>query len=86
MTFLDLKNGILNRVKDFRNVFGKKIDLFSDKHKNFIEIPKLRREKHFPKLKNDIKSEFNQLTIADDIPKEQFATLDELIGFVISNI
>ena len=60
--------------------------MFSDAHKDYVEIPKLRRESKFPKRQEDLKSEFNQLTITGDIPKEQFATLDELIGFVIKNI
>ena len=74
----------MGRLSNFRNPFGRKVDLFSDKHKDYIEIPKLRREKNSPKLLKDLKSDFNQLTKTADIRKEQFATLNELLGFVVN--
>ena len=57
--------------------------MFSDKNKDYLEIPKLRQEKNFPKHVKDLKSSFNKLTNKDNLSEEQFATLDQLMGFVI---
>ena len=68
----------MRKISNFRNVFGKKLDLLSDKHKDYLQIPKLKREKNFPKLQKDLK----KLSLTANIPKEQFASLNELMGFV----
>ena len=74
----------MNKLTDFRNVFGKNINLFSDKNKDYLEIPRLRKEKNFPKHEKDLKSSFNKLTDTSNSSEEHFATLDQLIGFVLS--
>ena len=77
-----LKIGIINKLTDFRDVFGKIINLFSDEKKDYYEIPKLRKEKNFPKHQKNLKSSFNKRTDTNNLSEEQFATLDQLMGFV----
>ena len=79
---LGLKNGIINKLTDFRDVFGKIINLFSDEKKDYYEIPKLRKEKNFPKHQKNLKSSFNKRTDTNNLSEEQFATLDQLMGFL----
>ena len=74
----------MNKLKDFRNVFGKKIDLLSDENKDYLEIPTLRKEKNFPKHQKDLKSSFNKLTDRKNSSEERFATLDQIMGFVLT--
>ena len=73
----------MNKLTDFRNVFGKNINLFSDDKKDYLEIPRLRKEKNFPKQQKDLKSSFNKLTDTNNLSEEVFATLDQLMGFVL---
>ena len=74
----------MNKLTDFRNVFGKNINLFSDDKKDYLEIPRLRKEKNFPKQQKDLKSSFNKLTDTNNLSEEQFATLDQIMGFVLT--
>ena len=61
-----------------------KIDLLSDKNKDYLDIPKLRKEKNFLKHQKDLKSSFNKLTDTNNLSEEQFATLDQIMGFVLT--
>ena len=58
--------------------------MFSDENKDYFEIPKLRKEKNFPKHEKDLKSSFNKLKDTNNLSEEEFATLDELLKFVLT--
>ena len=75
--FLGLKAGLVNKLSDLRDIFGKIINLFSDELKDYNEIPRLRKKKNFQKHLKDLKSSHIEV---EDITN--FATLDQLMGFV----
>ena len=57
--------------------------MFSDEKKDYLEIPRLRKEKNFPKHEKDLKSSFNKHRDTNNLSEEEFATLDQLMGFVL---
>ena len=54
-----LKAGIIRKQSNFRDVFGRKMNLFNGEKDKYTEIPKLRREKNFPKKLQDLKTDLN---------------------------
>lgn len=84
-----LKEGIIRKQSNFRDVFGKRIDLFSGENVEYVGIPKLRSEKHFPKkpqdLKTDLRKNFGgQGVSSGEISENQEITSSESLENVAS--
>ena len=58
--------------------------MFIDENKDYLEIPKLKKEKKFPKHQKDLKSSFNNHRDTNNLSEEEFATLDQIMGFVLT--